>query len=333
MIVISKAILHIMDFNSGATIYSGAELDMGAPGTYDFLAGHIDKLFKDASAKTGQFLPESIFSQTASNYLDEHITFSDFSAGICKDLDTCLTDAGETDIVDVVVCDFTIETERYLGVMLYGSRPAYTHQVVNDGTAVRNEIIRHYAILPNPVQKVNTFALVNAASGELRFADKKRSIGGEDVYILPQRILQCNTNTSTRETVKLVTEMAGQIAENYGYSSTEAVAKVKSYLAETAETDSKLETAALVKEVFSDSEVLQQELQKGLEEAKLPEQIPVDKNYALRMSKSMKIKTDTGIEIIVPAECLENNDYIEFVSNPDGKISISIKNIGKILNR
>ena len=87
------------------------------------------------------------------------------------------------------------------------------------------------------------------------------------------------------------------------------------------------------KEVFSDSEVLQQELQKGLEEAKLPEQVPVDKNYALRMSKSMKIKTDTGIEIIVPAECLENNDYIEFVSNPDGKISISIKNIGKILNR
>lgn len=333
MIVISKAILHIMDFNSGATIYSGAELDMGAPGTYDFLAGHIDKLFKDASAKTGQFLTESIFSQTASNYLDGHITFSDFSAGICKDLDTCLTDAGETDIVDVVVCDFTIETERYLGVMLYGSRPAYTHQVVNDGTAVRNEIIRHYAILPNPVQKVNTFALVNVASGELRFADKKRSIGGEDVYILPQRILQCSTNTSTRETVKLVTEMAGQIAENYGYSSTEAVAKVKSYLAETAETDSKLETAALVKEVFSDSEVLQQELQKGLEEAKLPEQVPVDKNYALRMSKSMKIKTDTGIEIIVPAECLENNDYIEFVSNPDGKISISIKNIGKILNR
>lgn len=104
--------------------------------------------------------------------MDEHITFSDFSAGICKDLDTCLTDAGETDIVDVVVCDFTIETERYLGVMLYSSRPAYTHQVVNDGTAVRNEIIRHYAILPNPVQKVNTFALVNAASGELRFADK-----------------------------------------------------------------------------------------------------------------------------------------------------------------
>ena len=140
--------------------------------------------------------------------------------------------------------------------MLYSSRPAYTHQVVNDGTAVRNEIIRHYAILPNPVQKVNTFALVNVASGRARFADKKRSIGGEDVYILPQRILQCSTNTSTRETVKLVTEMAGQIAENYGYSSTEAVAKVKSYLAETAETDSKLETAALVKEVFSDSEVI-----------------------------------------------------------------------------
>lgn len=333
MIVISKAILHIMDFNSGATIYSGAELDMGSPGTYDFLAGHIDKLFKDASAKNGQFLPDSKFNITASNYLDEHITFADFSSGICKELDVCLTEAAATDIVDVVVCDFTVETERYLGIMLYGSRPAYTHQVVNDGTTVRNEIIRHFAILPNPAQKVNSFALVNASSGELRFADKKRSLGGEDIYILPQRILECSITNSSRETVKLVTEMAGKIAENYGYSSIDAVAKVKNYLAETAENGSKLETETLVKEVFADSEVLQQEMQKELTAAQLPEQVPVDKSYALRASKSMKIKTDTGIEIIVPAECLENNDYIEFVNNPDGKISIAIKNIGKILNR
>ena len=68
-------------------------------------------------------------------------------------------------------------------------------QIIEEWRKERNEIIRHYAILPNPVQKVNTFALVNVASGELRFADKKRSIGGEDVYILPQRILQCSTNT------------------------------------------------------------------------------------------------------------------------------------------
>lgn len=333
MIVITKAVLHILDFNSGATIYSGAELDLAAPETYDFLAGHIDKLFKDAAAQTGEFLPDSTFSPTFANYLSEQLTFADFSAGIGRELDTCLTEAGETDIVDVVVCDFTLDTARYIGIMLYNSRPAYTHQVVNDGAVMRNEIIRHFAILPNPIQKVNTFALIDAQSGALRFADKKRSFGGEDVFILPQRILQCSTNTSSRETVKLVTSMAGKVAESYGYSSTEAVAKVKSYLAATADSDSKVTTSALAREVFAESEVLQQELQKGLEEAKLPQQVPVDKDYALRVSKSLKIKTDTGIEIIVPAECLENSDYIEFVNNPDGKISISIKNIGKILNR
>ena len=59
------------------------------------------------------------------------------------------------------------------------------------------------------------------------------------------------------------------------------------------------------------------------------EEIPEEfKEHCTAISEAL-----TKIEIIVPAECLENNDYIEFVSNPDGKISISIKNIGKILNR
>lgn len=333
MIIINKAILHIMDFNSGATIYSGAELDMGNPATYEFLAGHIDKLFKDSGAQMGGFLPESNFCQKMTNYLEDSITFADFSADICKEVDSTLTEAGEVDIADMVVCDFTIETERYLGMMIYGSCPAYTHQVVSEGEATRNEIIRHYAILPNPLQKVSTFALINVASKEVRFGDKKRSINGETIYVLPQQILQCSGNTSSRETVKIVTTVARKVAENYGYNSAEAVAKVKTYLADTAEMSTPLETESLARTVFADSQVLQEEMKTSLVAAKLPEQVAVDKSYALRASKSMKIKTDTGIEIIVPAECLENNDFIEFTNNPDGKISIAIKNIGKILSK
>ena len=49
--------------------------------------------------------------------------------------------------------------------------------------------------------------------------------------------------------------------------------------------------------------------------------------------RSHKIKTDTGIEIKIPTEYLENNRYVEFTNHADGTISIQLKNIGKIVNR
>ena len=67
--------------------------------------------------------------------------------------------------------------------------------------------------------------------------------------------------------------------------------------------------------------------------ASLPKATPVERDYAVRTNKSHKIKTDTGIEITVPSDFFNNPDYIEFVSNDNGTISINIKNVGKIINR
>ncbi len=59
----------------------------------------------------------------------------------------------------------------------------------------------------------------------------------------------------------------------------------------------------------------------------------IERDYTVRANKSHKIRTDTGIEIIVPSDFFNNSEYIEFISNEDGTISINIKNVGKIINR
>ncbi|MCZ1331056.1 nucleoid-associated protein, partial [Enterococcus faecium] len=40
-----------------------------------------------------------------------------------------------------------------------------------------------------------------------------------------------------------------------------------------------------------------------------------------------------GIELIVPVDVYRNPDLIEFVNNPDGTISVMIKNVDEVLNR
>ena len=59
----------------------------------------------------------------------------------------------------------------------------------------------------------------------------------------------------------------------------------------------------------------------------------MDKEFVIKTGKNHKIKTDTGIEVSFPADYFKNKDFIEFINNPDGTISIQLRNIGKIINK
>ena len=71
-----------------------------------------------------------------------------------------------------------------------------------------------------------------------------------------------------------------------------------------------------------------------LPEDQLPEPVPVERANVERAAvRNHKIRTDTGIEITFPAEMLRNTEYVQFVNEPNGLISIELKNIGSIENR
>ena len=46
-----------------------------------------------------------------------------------------------------------------------------------------------------------------------------------------------------------------------------------------------------------------------------------------------KLKLSNGIELIVPLEVYRNPDLIEFINNPDGTLSVTIKNVEDIVNK
>ena len=45
------------------------------------------------------------------------------------------------------------------------------------------------------------------------------------------------------------------------------------------------------------------------------------------------MKLSNGIELIVPLDVYRNPELIEFVNNPDGTISVTIKNVDEVINR
>ena len=80
--------------------------------------------------------------------------------------------------------------------------------------------------------------------------------------------------------------------------------------------------------------MLRESFESEMREEQLPERVPVERAVVERAPvRNHKIRTDTGIEISFPAEMLKNSEYVEFVNEPNGLITLSLKNIGSIENR
>lgn len=333
MIIINSAILHILDFNSNVTVFSEEELDIQNNSIELFLSKHLERSFKDSSLKTGRFLEESKFEKKIRDYLNSDIDFISFSRFISDLIYNSLSQTDMMDPLDLIVCDIDVENQRQIAILLCTNKVGYTHQVINDNGIVKNEIINHYAILPSLTQKLDGYAFIDGKELNIKFLDRNRNINGQEVYILPEIVLECDYTISQREVIKLVKDVAIMVAENHNESSAIAISKAKNYIAENIEESEDLEPMELGKKVFSSSKLMQDEFIREAKEAGIPEIVKMDKEFAIRTGKNHKIKTDTGIEVSFPADYFKNTDYIEFINNPDGTISIQLRNIGKITNK
>lgn len=333
LITINRAILHILDFQSGVTVFSQQELDRESNCVVTFLTKHIEKSYPGQNAKSGCFLPESKLKRELTQYLGGSLDFISFSLFIANSVYAAISQSDTLNSTDIVICDCTIDDSRVIGILKCTNKVGYIHQVVQENELLKNDIINNYAILPSPSQKIDEYAFIDVDSLAIKFIEKKRSVNGEETYLLADHILECSSQISPKGTIDLVNTIVRTVAENHGESTVTATLKTKSYIGENTEVSDYLDAVELSKAVFPASPTMQQEYVEEVKKAGIPETVKIDKDVAVKATKSHKIKTDTGIEITFPVDYFQSNEYIEFINNPDGTLSIELKKIGSIVNK
>lgn len=333
---INHAILHVLDFESAVNVFSQCELDLeDNRACRQFVTTHLRRARQSGDNKRATFAEDSAFAGELKNYFFGERAFIDLSQQVAEFISNELARADKAQSTDVLVADFDDDDDvRWFAVMLLTSKQAFMHEVgTQDGNRVAN-ITRHYAILPNPSQKVQSYCLVRASTMEIGYVDKARKIAGEDRMLIPEGLLQCETGVSGKEAIDTVTRVVEEVAEEHGANTAVALAKVKAAVAEKVEDDEELPPWDIVDEVFEDEPVIKDSVRAALTEEKMPERVPVERKQVERAAvRNHKIRTDTGIEISFPAEMGSNSDYIEFVNEPNGLISIELKKISSIENR
>ena len=349
---INHAILHVFDFTACENTYAREEIDPADKTAKNYITRHVRKALGNLDNKRGAFADDSHFAEELRAYFAGHLGFVELSVEIGEFLARELGHMEKPVSTDVLVVDFEEAGDaavvaddpeaafdgpipRYFGIFLLESKQAYVHELDFGEAGERNGIARHHAVLPSPSQKIPSYAIVDLRTLAVTFSDKKRTIAGEETWLIPDGLLQCTMEASTKETFAAVTEIVEAVAEEYGQNATVALSRAKAYAVENAVEDGfdDLDLREMAEVAFESNPVMRERFEEAAQAIDLPERVPLEREAVRRVARSHKIRTDTGIELTFPAEYSRNPEYITFTSEADGTISIQLKNIGSIENR
>ena len=209
MLTVEKAVLQIMDGTSDLCVISQKEMDLNDPETRGFLEKHMGRILADPAGREGQFWNDSGFAATMQRYNIGEIPFVEFAGVVGSACYESFRQLDKAEGADLVLAQFNQDGRSLIALMLLGHKSAYTHQALTEDGALSNQLLRHQAILPGPGQKLDSWAVADPFSFEVRFAEKRRRSNNQDFELLRQAVLQCDAAPSTRETVKAVQQMRG----------------------------------------------------------------------------------------------------------------------------
>ena len=325
-IIIHQAILHVLDTTLDAPVLSGGGMELTAEKTA-YLQNHIEKLLASDEIRQCRPLPDSAFR----NELEHNQDFIDLSCRIAGVLFDYMHAHTTIPGADLAVVDFTLDGAPWLGILKLNYKNGYTHYTETVEGAPINSIIQQRACLPTQSGKVEEGALVNLTDYSMRLLEKKYDIDGHKEFYLSSVVFQYTQAEPEKKKLQAIQEAAAQAVKDAYEDEPHADAQVAMLIANQAADNDNQVSVEQVRQQLAEEYPLAAvpfddyvEKSEVLEEAAAPVTVTPAR---IRRMESRSIRTANGIEVKIPTELLNSDSELEFLHDPDGSVSLLIKNV------
>lgn len=328
---IQKAILHILDTSLGVPVLSENLMSFN-DNMREYTEKHILKCFNDADLKKTRFINEEGFFLKLVNEYRNTDEFIKFTNDVTEFFYNLLTDNPDIKPCDLLFVQANVFNKDYMVILKLNYKKGYIHYTKQE-EGVKNIIIEQPHSLPSATQKIDEFIFIDINTLEVFVKEKKCQVKNEPCYYISRYLLECKEEKPDKEKVKIITETTDKIIKEYFDDDMLMKSKVKNIIRENVEESLNINVAEISEQVFNAPEIkdaYHNEIKmKGIKES----EVKVNFNYANKIKTKQKLITDEGIEINIPYEMISNTEKVEFITNPNGTISIVLKNIDSIIDK
>lgn len=333
MAIIKQAVLHIYDSNTGQAVLSEQGLDLTIEDIQKYIEAMIEKVSTSFKRKQGNFKGEE------SSFKALKATETDF-IGQSQQLTQQLTEimAHNPDIppADWLWTLFLLEDgDTYLGAFKLNHNTFYTHFVNYEEEHLQNELILHRSILPSPKQAIDEGLVVNLKTGHYYLIEKKHVLEekGQSCEYFSGLFLKISPQASVSEAIKEIKKAVEATAKFFDDPVYDSLAKAKEILYHEMSQEEGFSNERMADQLYKDnvgkkttymekmSEVDLSELEDGQDAPLIPNKM-----------QRQKLKLSNGIELTIPLDLFYDPNVVEWINNPDGTLSVHLKNIESIRN-
>lgn len=318
---IITAVVHVLDKDSGNVVLSHKDMDPNDVVVEEYLQKVIQKFVNSEYTETA--LDDC---PIVKSLVDDPASFMDQTTELSLAFFEAIKGAEKIGGGDLLF--FRVENDdlaELTGMVKLDYNAKYLHTIEYQDDVLVNTIIQNKTILPSPVQTINDGFLV--IGNTIRVRSKKYDNNGED-WSFAQNILKIPAVKKVSEEIKIIEKTVQETTKKYTETGVLTAPETRKAVHDSIKKDETIDSNYVAEAVFPDNPVAKAEFKATLKERGVAETVSVpnapifEKKY-----QKQKIKLGNGIEMTVPVELLKNKDVIEFRTNPDGTMSVIVKNV------
>lgn len=331
-IVVKNIIVHILDTSMSIPVMSMDEMPT-AIDMNEFFATHITKTMNDDGIKACVFDEDyNMFLSYLQEYRDNKTDFVGFTKQVAGQLFAIMSANINIPSSDLAIIKYRYKQKDYLALLKLNYQNTYIHYTDYESEVNINTIIQHRTTLPNMSQRISEGAIIDLEDLSVDVLDKVYEIDGEKKAYLSKLFFKCHTKLSSKEQFNAVKTATNRVAKKFFDTDNDKKAEITETLYKNLDEQGSIDLEAFAKEAFPAQEEAKEIFFSTLEKKGVEEpRISMTEKTIQRSFDKQRIKTDEGIEIKIPMSFYNNPHKMEFVTEANGKISIVLKDINKIL--
>ena len=235
---------------------------------------------------------------------------------------------------DLALFSFEYSGDPHLCMARLSWKPVLLHRDDADGEgAFTARIARGSRGMPAPSGKDVCGFVINLSTGEIRLKDAEVPCADGHAALFASVLFGMEETRTEKEAVRAVREALREEAPA-GTQPRQLEPAVRRAMTRAIEETGTIDVERVAREVFSgepEGEKIARRVAERVREEEIGPVVPVESRRVARGLQRLKLRTDTGIAITLPASLAEDAASFSVTDNPDGTISIYIGKIGELL--
>lgn len=326
--MIEECYLHVLDPSSNVLVESEIPTEMDEATLKEIEVKISKAMISNARKKCTLKEDGQVYGWIKSLSLNNS-SLEDFSKLMVNRIFNTKMQHGLYDGSDLMIASVLYEERRYLVILDNSYREGLTHHVHMDGDQSVNDLITHKAIFTSNIMKNDRVVIVELSDMSITIIENKITMDQAKVALFGDLIFLGENENSYKENISAIHSTSSKLIEKYDGEKLVDMPKVKQMICDAARKEEDLPLDDIAEVIFHDKPYARQEFVDTLKEAGVKDRVGMEYATPSRREQVQKIKTDKGIELIIPVDYM-NSDYVEFHNNQDGTITINLKYINRI---